>query len=383
LQATLKLLVGRSYRNFKFGLNEVKRGTTRGTTNIASIDIDFYDLGNGASALIKRGEEFRSPQTYYRQSKNYFINCSIIGFGPFKHSNFKDYRTKNFISGCHINNFVDSSIPLHDSQIFLLKLNQHQFNEVSLGMLDLLMLDGKATIERNIDQSQIWINFDEHEDTKYFKELSDGYKSILTLGCNIMEGLLRNNESIENASGLVVIDEIGANLHPRWKMQIVKRLRRTFPNVQFLVTTHDPLCLKGIEDGETYVLRNVNNQTEVLTELPNPSHLKVGQLLTSEFFGLYSTQDPETEKLFNDYYELLSRDESELPKDYQLELEILRGKIRERNHLGDTRREELLYKAIDTIIAKRKNDRDFTREKVEKEVKEAAIKMIDDFLKEL
>ena len=181
-----------------------------------------------------------------------------------------------------------------------------------------------------------------------------------------------------------MIDEIGANLHPRWKMQIVKRLRRTFPNVQFLVTTHDPLCLKGIEEGETYVLKSNEGQLEVLTDLPNPSEYRADQLLTSEFFGLYSTVDPELEKEFKEYYELLYRPDKSLNSQENERLIELKKELREKNHLGDSFREELLYVAIDEILAKqKKSDKPFSRLEVEKEVKEKAIELIDQFLSDI
>ena len=373
LRATLKTLVGRSFRNFRFLPSEIKRGENDG----AFVEITFNDLDQQAFITILERASYALP-------KNYFINSSIIAFGPFKHSNPKDTRAKDFIEGSYIYNFVDPSIPLHYPLNFLLRLNHRQFDEVATGLLNLLLLENKARIHRNFKTKDVWIQYDEATNTRTkFNELSDGYKSIITLACNIMEGLLRNNENIENAQGLVVIDEIGANLHPRWKMQIVSRLRRTFPNVQFLVTTHDPLCLKGIQEGETYVLTNVDFKTEVLSELPNPSNLRPDQLLTSEFFGLYSTQDAETENLFESYYRLLSLVESNRPPDYDLELELLKNELRKRNHLGNSLREELYYDIVDTAIAKRQNEVSFGRAKIKSEVKEEALKLINKILDDL
>lgn len=40
--------------------------------------------------------------------------------------------------------------------------------------------------------------------------------------------------------GLVLIDEIELHLHPRWQREILPRLERVFPCLQFIVTTHSP-----------------------------------------------------------------------------------------------------------------------------------------------
>ena len=50
-------------------------------------------------------------------------------------------------------------------------------------------------------------------------------------------------------------DEIETHLHPAWKLEIVTRLRRVFLRLHFLATTHDPLCLRGLQSGEVVVLR--------------------------------------------------------------------------------------------------------------------------------
>ncbi len=372
LSATLKTLIGRNYYGLRFNKEEVKRGQGEK----ASIHISY---NNTILSNVIIGEN-----TKYFHPKDFFINSSILAFGPFKHSNKKDSHYKPFKGGCFVDNFFNPAVPLHNAIKFILRLTPAQFEYVAIALLDLLMLENKARIHRKVHTEEVWFQYNDSDRKQFFNQLSDGYQSVITLGCNIIEGLLINNESIENASGFVVIDELGANLHPRWKMQIVKRLRRTFPNVQFLVTTHDPLCLKGIEENETYVLKSNNGELEVLTDLPNPSEYRADQLLTSEFFGLFSTVDPDLEEDFKEYYELLFKGKDELKLLEKTRLQNLKKELREKNHLGDSLREELLYIAIDEIlINQKKSEEPFSRKKVEKEVKEKAIELIDEFLNDL
>lgn len=147
-----------------------------------------------------------------------------------------------------------------------------------------------------------------------------------------------------------MIDELGAHLHPRWKMRIVSALRDVFPRVQFLASTHDPLCLRGLLDGEVTLLRRLpEGEIYRVEELPSVEGLRVDQLLTSEFFGLNTTFDPEVDKLFTRYYELKGKwqlDEAEQQELGELQVELDRHRV-----LGRTRRERILLEAADDYLA--------------------------------
>jgi predicted ATP-binding protein involved in virulence len=52
---------------------------------------------------------------------------------------------------------------------------------------------------------------------------------------------------ISNISGIAVIDEIDEHLHVSMQKSILPRLIRSFPNVQFIITSHSPLFLLGME----------------------------------------------------------------------------------------------------------------------------------------
>ncbi|MEZ4435299.1 MAG: AAA family ATPase [bacterium] len=49
----------------------------------------------------------------------------------------------------------------------------------------------------------------------------------------------------EDIHALVLIDELDLHLHPRWQSGFVTALKRVFPNVQFIATTHSPMVLPG------------------------------------------------------------------------------------------------------------------------------------------
>src|SRR5262249_49949599 len=101
--------------------------------------------------------------------------------------------------------------------------------------------------------------------------------------------------SIKDAEAIVLLDEIEVHLHPRWKMTIVERLRRCFPRLSFIATTHDPLCLRGLRKNEIMVLRRDAGAISPLTDIPDLDGFRADQLLTSPLFDLVTTRGPRTD----------------------------------------------------------------------------------------
>lgn len=80
------------------------------------------------------------------------------------------------------------------------------------------------------------------------------------------------------------------------------RLRRALPQATFIITTHDPLCVRGMFAGEVFALNRYQNAENAGLKLPemvervdgfeNVETMTIEQLLTSEMFQLFSTDDP-------------------------------------------------------------------------------------------
>ncbi len=85
-------------------------------------------------------------------------------------------------------------------------------------------------------------------------QLSDGEKCTLALVGDLARRLAIANPSLKDplmGYGVVMIDEIDLHLHPRWQRMIVPGLQRTFPNCQFILTTHSPQVLSHVRDVES------------------------------------------------------------------------------------------------------------------------------------
>lgn len=90
--------------------------------------------------------------------------------------------------------------------------------------------------------------------------LSDGEKSLIALVSNIAIELGNIYPITENpleGEGIVLIDEIELHMHPTWQRMIIPRLTKTFPNCQFIVTTHSPQVLSHVQPESIYLLKKV------------------------------------------------------------------------------------------------------------------------------
>lgn len=102
------------------------------------------------------------------------------------------------------------------------------------------------------------------------EQLSDGYRSILSLTFELLRQLIRvygeqevkariKSNSLD-LPGVVLIDEIDAHLHPTWQISIGQWFTKYFPQLQFIVTTHSPLVCRAASKGSIWRLGNEANQ---------------------------------------------------------------------------------------------------------------------------
>jgi predicted ATP-binding protein involved in virulence len=108
------------------------------------------------------------------------------------------------------------------------------------------------------------VEIDIHGTTLDVRQLSDGERSVLALVMDIAKRLAQANPRLDDpmtsAHAVILIDEIDLHLHPQWQRKIVGNLETTFPNCQFIATTHSPQVIgevphnkiQMIKDGEVY-----------------------------------------------------------------------------------------------------------------------------------
>lgn len=242
-------------------------------------------------------------------------------------------------------NLFDPFSPLGDAVHWLCSLSALQFERAGRALRSLLDLPETAVFHQR--RGTVWL--DESGTATPIDQLSDGYQTIIGVGCDIMSVLLQSDLPIELAEGIVLIDEIGNHLHPSWRMRIVAALKVAFPRIQFIATTHEPLCLRGLDNDEVAVLRkDAMGQVVLLADLPPIRGMLVDQILSSQYFGLSSTVDPDFAAKLDTYYGLMAKkDKSAAEQAHLAELAPMMDRMR---LVGDSPREQILLRAIDNFV---------------------------------
>jgi hypothetical protein len=260
-------------------------------------------------------------------------------------------RIKESRGRVRLENMFDPFRPLIDANRWLGQLDRESFDFVARALKDVLALPRSSRLIRVRRKGAPGVSLRLFGYDLSLDDLSDGYQSVLGLTCDIIAGLrVTSKGALEAAEGLVAIDELGAHLHPRWRMRVVESLRRAFRRVQFVVSTHDPLCLRGLENGEAVVLRRTSHgRIYSVPDLPPIKGLRVDQLLTSEYFGLHSTMDPAIEQKYREQYRLLALRQPSARQEERIAQ--LRKELAPFDVPGVTRRERRLLEIIDKELA--------------------------------
>ena len=119
-----------------------------------------------------------------------------------------------------------------------------------------------------------------------------------------------DGESPRKRYALVLIDEIDAHMHPSWQQTIAPALKRIFPNVQFIASTHSPLIVTELSKEQVLVARREPGTNRVVVSRIDQdiSGLRADQILTSPLFRLESTRDAETYRRLMRYTELAAKE---------------------------------------------------------------------------
>ncbi len=149
---------------------------------------------------------------------------------------------------------------------------------------------------------------DAHTRELRIEQLSDGYKIITATVADIASRMAEANPDMPDpllTSGIVLIDEIDLHLHPKWQREIIRDLKRTFPNVQFIVTTHSPTLLLGaIKDSQVLVMNN--GEIQDITTSSYETY-DISQILLSQLFGLNSSRAPQWDDKIEEQETLLAK----------------------------------------------------------------------------
>ena len=137
----------------------------------------------------------------------------------------------------------------------------------------------------------------------------------------------------ETIEGIVLIDEFDKHLHPRWQSKLVNQLTKTFPKIQFIMTTHNPMSILDRNPDEVTILREVDGEIKAIRGR-GTKNIGVSVVLL-EYFNVDSTVGKTMSENINNFNRLkLKKELSSTDKD---ELKILE------NFLGGTVASNIIF----------------------------------------
>ena len=170
-------------------------------------------------------------------------------------------------------------------QVYLRNLEGDKESERLQTLILALLNDGLLPDDANVTQvtsEGLWVTTS-NGPTLPMSALSDGYRSVAALVLDILkqlsehfgEVLTTTTEggavTVEN-EGVVLIDEIDVHLHVEWQQRIGFWMKRHFPNLQFIVTTHSPFICQAADIGG-------------LVRLPAPGEVRSAEILVGDRYN--------------------------------------------------------------------------------------------------
>jgi predicted ATP-binding protein involved in virulence len=134
-------------------------------------------------------------------------------------------------------------------------------------------------------------------------QLSQGERSLIALVADLARRLAMIGERKKKTAlaslalpAWVLIDEIELHLHPAWQRDVLTRLRSTFPNAQFIVTTHSPLVLADVPASSVRLLTR-NGGSLLVAEPASPTAGRDTNAILEEVMGTSERPDKQRAEL--------------------------------------------------------------------------------------
>lgn len=238
-------------------------------------------------------------------------------YGPFRRFSGGDKDAeRSFFSnpklGAHLSVFGEN-VALNESLFWLRELNYKRLEGHSdgelLGHLE-QFVNQAGFLPHNMKLTAISSEGVQFADANGYpvlvQELSDGYRSILSMTFELIrqlsryyspEALFDDRHETVIVPGVVLIDEVDAHLHPTWQKRIGLWLTEHFPRIQFIVTTHSPLICQAATSGSIFLLpRPGSDETGRMLEGADFDRLVYGDILDAYSTGAFGSGATRSEK---------------------------------------------------------------------------------------
>ena len=151
------------------------------------------------------------------------------------------------------------------------KKGEDEINSVRNAVIEALG-SGGCNIINDVDirqnEGKVYFHFVDGRESES-SLLSDGYRRLVNIvmdiafRCALLNKTMYGEQSYKYTHGTVIIDEIDEHLHPELQVRILNALHKTFPKIQFIISTHAPLVMSSVENTPENVVYKLEFPVEI------------------------------------------------------------------------------------------------------------------------
>ncbi|HEJ0095004.1 TPA: AAA family ATPase [Citrobacter freundii] len=125
-----------------------------------------------------------------------------------------------------------------------------------------LFEDSSLRLDFNLEELKIFIVQNKKEPFG-MNQLSSGFSSILSVYAHLIMRAELDKVGKKDMLGIVIIDEIDAHLHVTLQKKVFSFFSNSFPNVQFIISTHSPFVLQSVSNSVIFNLSSYEQMKDL------------------------------------------------------------------------------------------------------------------------
>ncbi|MEA3451745.1 MAG: AAA family ATPase, partial [Bacteroidota bacterium] len=226
-------------------------------------------------------------------TKNSFEN--FAAYGPARIRKSADRKSKTYNLFHNDGTLIDIEAKFREwYDAGFLHIIYEDVKKIFLKLLSPYIDDIKIIIDKEKSSKTVKYHEKESKDDVWleYNELASGYKSIIATFGDMIIRLTEGNKSsnISELSGIVLIDEFDLHLHPKWQKELVEKLTKVFPKVQFIVSTHSPIPILGAPENSIIINVDRDKENGITAKILDVDfkNLTPNSILTSPIFNFHS-----------------------------------------------------------------------------------------------
>ena len=209
-----------------------------------------------------------------------------------------------------------------------------------------------AASGHQVFEHSTWSDGEQIESELSINKLSGGYRIMFALAGDLARRMAQGNPHLDDplqSEAVVLIDEIELHLHPSWQQRVLADLTRTFPNTQFIVSTHSPQVLTTVKPEHIVELGQEQGDIVAGSAAAPTYGAKAGDVLATVMGVEERPPGNEFVKVLAEYRSLVSDDqgESEAARKLRQKLEALSPRDHALNRADMEMRRRKLLQSMD------------------------------------